>query len=155
MATLLKKQEEIANQLKQLKAREKDSERKADTRRKVIAGALALEHFQAHPDSEFAKTLFKLLDEYVEQRSRPLFAFLPMQDTAQDDLQKTTDYKTSPADESATRKSAPAPRPKREAPATEIELAAQQFAQPASKDGTQGTQHPLPKSADPQSSAEA
>jgi hypothetical protein len=39
---LLKKQEQIAQQLKQLTAREKEGQRKADTRRKVIAGALAL-----------------------------------------------------------------------------------------------------------------
>jgi hypothetical protein len=49
------RQEEINNQLKQLKAREKETQRKADTRRKVIAGALALEHFARHPDSEFAR----------------------------------------------------------------------------------------------------
>lgn len=82
MATLLKKQEEIANQLKQLKAREKDSERKADTRRKVIAGALALEHLGKEPTSEFARVLFKLLDDYVEPRSRHLFSFLPKRDDA-------------------------------------------------------------------------
>jgi hypothetical protein len=75
-AMLLKKQEQIAEQLKQLKARDKESERKADTRRKVIAGALALEHFAQHPDGEFAKVLFKLLDEHVEERSRYLFSFL-------------------------------------------------------------------------------
>ena len=55
MAARLKKQEEIAQQLKQLKAREKNSERKADTRRKV-AGALALEHLAKNPDNEFDKT---------------------------------------------------------------------------------------------------
>ncbi len=76
-AMLLKKKEQIAEQLKQLNARDKDSERKADTRRKVIAGALALEHFAQHPDGEFAKVLFKLLNEHVEERSRYLFSFLP------------------------------------------------------------------------------
>jgi hypothetical protein len=77
MTALLKKQEEIANQLKQLKAREKDTERKADTRRKVIAGALALEHFAQNPDSEFSRVFYKLLNEHVEDRSRHLFTFLP------------------------------------------------------------------------------
>ena len=84
MTALLKKQEEIANQLKQLKAREKDSERKADTRRKVIAGALALEHLDKQPNSEFAKVLFKLLDDYVEPRSRHLFSFLAKRESTQD-----------------------------------------------------------------------
>ena len=80
MSALLKKQEEIAAQLKQLKAREKDTERKADTRRKVIAGALALEHLKTHPDSEFARVLISLLDHYAEERSRYLFPFLPKRD---------------------------------------------------------------------------
>ena len=84
MTALLKKQEEIANQLKQLKASEKDSERKADTRRKIIAGALAREHFQKEPTSEFARVLFKLLDDYVEERSRHLFTFLPKREGPQD-----------------------------------------------------------------------
>jgi hypothetical protein len=82
MTALLKKQEEIANQLKQLKAREKDTERKADTRRKVIAGALALEHMERHPGSEFSKVFFNLLNDYVEARSRHLFAFLPARDNS-------------------------------------------------------------------------
>jgi hypothetical protein len=83
MTALLKKQEEIAAQLKQLKAREKDTERKADTRRKVIAGALALEHLAKNPDSEFAKVLVYLLDNYAEERSRYLFPFLPKRDASQ------------------------------------------------------------------------
>ncbi len=76
-AALLKRQEEIANQLKQLNARERETERKLDTRRKVIAGALALEHLAKNPNSEFGKTLFRLLDEYVDRRARSLFPFLP------------------------------------------------------------------------------
>ncbi len=79
-AALLKKQEQIAAQLKQIDARQKDTERKADTRRKVIAGALALEHLRQHPDSEFGRVLFRLLNEHVEERARPLFAFLPKRD---------------------------------------------------------------------------
>jgi hypothetical protein len=65
--------------LKQLKAREKETERKADTRRKVIAGALALalEHFSQNPDSEFSRVFYKLLNDHVEDRSRYLFTFLP------------------------------------------------------------------------------
>ena len=76
-AALLKRQQEIANQLKQLNARERETERKSDTRRKVIAGALALEHLAKNPNSEFGKTMLRLLDEYVEPRARALFPFLP------------------------------------------------------------------------------
>jgi predicted metal-dependent hydrolase len=49
----------IDAQMRALEARKKQAERKADTRRKVIAGALALEHFTANRDSEFARILFQ------------------------------------------------------------------------------------------------
>ncbi len=91
-ADLLRRQQEIANQLRQLNAREKDAERKADTRRKVIAGALALEHFTKNPNSEFGKTLFRLLDEYVDSRGRALFPFLP-------ELNDTTSDQSAPVSE--------------------------------------------------------
>jgi hypothetical protein len=55
-------------------------ERKADTRRKVIAGALALEHLAKNPDGEFARVLISLLDNFAEERSRYLFPFLPKRD---------------------------------------------------------------------------
>jgi hypothetical protein len=73
--------EQIAEQLKLLNAREKENDRKADTRRKVIAGALALEHFAQNPSGEFARVLFKLLNDHVDERARHLFTFLPARDT--------------------------------------------------------------------------
>jgi hypothetical protein len=70
--------DQLDAQMKALEAREKQAERKADTRRKVIAGALALEHFEKNPESEFGRQLFRLLDEYVVRpHDRVLFAFLP------------------------------------------------------------------------------
>jgi hypothetical protein len=65
LKTLRKKREQLDNQLKALEAREQQALRKADTRRKVIAGALALEHYEKNPDSEFHRIMFRLLDEYV------------------------------------------------------------------------------------------
>jgi len=62
---LRKKREQIEAQLKAAEAIEKEAARKADTRRKVIAGALAVEHMEKNPASEFAKVLTRLLDEYV------------------------------------------------------------------------------------------
>ena len=62
---LRRKREQLDAQMKALEARTKQAERKADTRRKVIAGALALEHFEANRDSEFGHIMFRLLDEYV------------------------------------------------------------------------------------------
>src|ERR1051325_8750951 len=75
---LRQKRDQIDAQLKALEARNKQAERKADTRRKVIAGALALEHFEQNRDSEFARTLLRLLDEYVVRpHDRALFPDLP------------------------------------------------------------------------------
>jgi hypothetical protein len=75
---LRRKRDQLDAQMRALDARNKQAERKADTRRKVIAGALALEHFEANRDSEFGRLLFRLLDEYVVRpHDRALFGFLP------------------------------------------------------------------------------
>jgi hypothetical protein len=75
---LRQRRDQIDAQLKALEARNKKAERKADTRRKVIAGALALEHFEKNRDSEFGRIMFRLLDEYVVRpHDRALFPDLP------------------------------------------------------------------------------
>ena len=77
---LRQKRDQLDAQMKALEARRKLAERKADTRRKVIAGALALEHFTANRDSEFGRLMYRLLDEYViRPHDRALFDFLPEQ----------------------------------------------------------------------------
>jgi hypothetical protein len=82
LQTLRQKRDQLDAQLRALEARSKQAQRKADTRRKVIAGALALEHFEANRDSEFARVLFRLMDEYVVRpHDRPLFPFLPQMGT--------------------------------------------------------------------------
>jgi large subunit ribosomal protein L7/L12 len=77
LAALQQRRQEIDNQVKLLEAREKEQARKDDSRRKIIAGALALEHLTKNPESEFGKVMARLLDEYVETRNRALFPFLP------------------------------------------------------------------------------
>jgi hypothetical protein len=42
-----------------------------------FAGALALEHAEKNPTSDFAKRLNALLDEYTRPTERHLFPFLP------------------------------------------------------------------------------
>lgn len=75
---LRQKRAELDAQLRALEARKKQAERKADTRRKVIAGALALEHLEANRDTDFGRIMFRLLDEYVVRpHDRALFDFLP------------------------------------------------------------------------------
>src|ERR1700728_4294233 len=81
LEVLRQKRDQLDAQLRPLEARNKQAERKADTRRKVIAGALALEHFEANRDSEFGRIMSRLLDEYVVRpHDRALFDFLPATD---------------------------------------------------------------------------
>ena len=79
-----KKIAQIDNQIKAAKARERNQERKNDTRRKIIAGALALEHTANNPHSEFAKKIKSLIDEYtIEDKARALFDLEPLSDSEQ------------------------------------------------------------------------
>jgi hypothetical protein len=74
LKTLRERREQLDAQLRALEARSKQAEPKADTRRKVIAGALALEHYEKNPDSEFHRIIFRLLNEYVVRpHDRALF----------------------------------------------------------------------------------
>lgn len=77
LEALKKKRAELDAQIQAVSARQREVERKADTRRKILAGALALEHAEKNPDSEFARKLFRLLDEYVTRpHERALFPAL-------------------------------------------------------------------------------
>ena len=76
---------QIDAQLADLTARERLAERKRDTRRKVIMGALAGYHMRKNPSSDFAKKLAALIDEYViGDRERALFDLEPLPKTEQD-----------------------------------------------------------------------
>ena len=58
-------------------AKERSQKRKDDTRRKIIAGALALKHCEL--DGIWAKTLRGLLDEYViTDQERAMFELAPL-----------------------------------------------------------------------------
>ena len=85
LAKLLKRREQLNAQIKAKNARIREQERKLDTRRKIIAGALALEHAGTHPDGEFAAQMFKLLNRYVTKpNERALFDLPPRDDQAND-----------------------------------------------------------------------
>ena len=62
---LRKQREQVDARIKALEARERDRERKLETRRKIITGAVVREHAAKFPDSEFAGDIAKLLDEHV------------------------------------------------------------------------------------------
>jgi hypothetical protein len=82
VARLLARAAKLQRQIQTIKAREKDQARRIDARRKIIAGAIALEHLAHEPGSEFGKTLFRLLDRFVRAEERMLFEFLPKRDEA-------------------------------------------------------------------------
>ena len=69
---LTKKKAQLAAQITRTKAQVRGQERKRDTRRKIIAGALALEH--AEQDTQFGQALRFLLDKHVTRPAdRELF----------------------------------------------------------------------------------
>lgn len=72
LETLTQKKAQLEARISTTKAKVRSQERKRDTRRKIIAGALALEH-AAH-DAEFGATLKRLLQEHVTRDTdRTLF----------------------------------------------------------------------------------
>jgi hypothetical protein len=65
--------------LKRKQAAEAAKERKTETRRKIIVGALAINHMEKNPNSAFTKTLKPILDEYVTRpEERALFNLAPL-----------------------------------------------------------------------------
>lgn len=76
IAELEEKRSQIEAQIQKHKSRLRIEERKKDTRRKIIAGALALEH--ASIDPAFRAAMHKLIDEQVTREAdRALFDLSP------------------------------------------------------------------------------
>ena len=72
---LLARKAQIDARLQDLAAREQKQKRADDTRRKIIAGALVLEHMTIKAD--FAAEMVALLNRYVTRpQDRALFEFL-------------------------------------------------------------------------------
>lgn len=71
IAALEKKKAQLNAQIQKQKSLEKTAERKRDTRRKIIAGALALEHMEL--DDAFRQTMMRLLNRHVKDSDRHLF----------------------------------------------------------------------------------
>ena len=72
LEALTKKQDQLAARIQKKKAEVTARNRRQDTRRKIIAGALALEHMER--DGAFRETLQRLLAENVSRpEDRKLF----------------------------------------------------------------------------------
>lgn len=70
---------QIEAQLKKLEAQARAKERRQDTRRKIIAGALALKH--AEIDTAFGETLHSLIDRHTTNKlDRELFGLGPVEE---------------------------------------------------------------------------
>ncbi|GFE72117.1 hypothetical protein [Chroococcus sp. FPU101] len=72
---LLKKKEELNAQIQQLKAQQASSERKKDTRRKVLLGALVMQAMKS--DETYKKSVMKQLDEFLTREGDRLLFDLP------------------------------------------------------------------------------
>jgi hypothetical protein len=76
LAALVARRNRTEAAIRRLKTKNEKTARAQDARRKIIAGALALEHTAKNPGSEFAKLMLRLLDEYARPHERFLFADL-------------------------------------------------------------------------------
>ena len=105
IAELGKSIEQKRAQMAQLKARQASSSHTADTRRKILAGAAALNLTETDPD--FATRFARLLDDYLTaDRDRRLFGLPPRQgskeqkehvpDKRRDDTQQVEERQTNP-----------------------------------------------------------
>ncbi len=76
---LKQKHNQLGEQIKLSEARAAEAARRLDTRRKIIAGALALEHAEKNPGSPFTAKLNSLIDEYVlRPYERKMFGLSPL-----------------------------------------------------------------------------
>jgi hypothetical protein len=76
LADLVARRERTDSAIRRLKSKNEKTARAEDARRKIVAGALALEHTTKNPGSEFARIMLRLLDEYARPHERFLFADL-------------------------------------------------------------------------------
>ncbi|MFN3634369.1 MAG: mobilization protein [Rhizobium rhizophilum] len=83
--------------LARLKKDEKDRERRADTRRKIIAGGLALKHCRF--DAGFRDALMSLLDQELGRtEDRALFGLSPLPSEGQGEPPHTWDTSLTSSD---------------------------------------------------------
>ena len=98
---LLQQKARLDARLKALDRKEALRRRKDDTRMKIMAGALALEHAQTHGDDDpaFRDTLFRLLNRYVTRpQDRALFGLPEREASGQD---PANDFRDAAKEETA------------------------------------------------------
>ena len=81
LAELETQKKQLSARIQKTKAKVRTVERKQDTRRKIIAGALALEH--AEIDPAFGEQLRRLINRHVDRaQDRELFNLPPKESSA-------------------------------------------------------------------------
>ena len=89
LAALREKETQLKAQLRDAQAREKAQDRKNDTRRKILMGALCKKMISEDPQSDFALTLLRLINEQITApKDRALFGLPPLPDTAENSSEK-------------------------------------------------------------------
>ena len=73
IAALEAKEKQLQARIKNEKAKISQQKRKDDTRRKIVVGALALEHAEQNLNSEFAAELDRLIKRHVKENDKHLF----------------------------------------------------------------------------------
>lgn len=75
LSRLQQQREALDHKIRSEQKKLKDQERRDDTRRKVVAGAIALAHMEK--DEQFKEYFSKILDRFVERpQDRILFGFM-------------------------------------------------------------------------------
>lgn len=76
---LLKQRDQINERIKAAQSRERSKSRKADTRRKILIGAIAQSHMDKNPASEFAGELRTLINKHITKpKDRELLGLSPL-----------------------------------------------------------------------------
>jgi hypothetical protein len=102
LAALVARRNRTDAAIRRLKSKNEKTARAQDARRKIVAGALALEHITKNPGSEFARIMLRLLDEYARPHERFLFAdLLPAPSPAPNGEKLTVDHPLQTNAESA------------------------------------------------------
>ncbi|MFZ0244544.1 hypothetical protein [Candidatus Binatus sp.] len=95
LASLKQKKEAIEKQLNAVETRKRETDRKLDTRRKIIVGGAVLAHSRVEPD--FRPVLQVALEKAVAPKDRPLVADLIRSGTAEDDNLASTRPSSGPS----------------------------------------------------------
>lgn len=84
-----KEMQQMNARISDSRTKEKLKDRKEETRKKIIVGALALNHMEKNKTSDFAKKINALINEYVvKDKEREIFNLEPLAPIVQNNEKK-------------------------------------------------------------------